>query len=121
MPKKIEWTESEMKRMFDLRELGCTYEEIGFELGVNRSTIYRMINPEYHKEYYKNNKEKIKSNVKEYNEANKEKKKKYYEANKEVINQQKKDKYHMNKEVINKKRREKYAAKKRLSTRIEYK
>ena len=31
MPKKIEWTESEMKRMFDLRELGCTYEEIGFE------------------------------------------------------------------------------------------
>ena len=28
----MEWTESEMKRMFDLRELGSTYKEIGFEL-----------------------------------------------------------------------------------------
>lgn len=59
MPKKIEWTESEMKRMFDLRELGCTYEEIGFELGCHFTTISKYINSERYKKYYEANKEKL--------------------------------------------------------------
>ena len=104
----MEWTESEMKRMFDLRELGSTYKEIGFELGAHITTVWKYINSERYKKYLEANKEKLS-----------ELRKKYREANKEVINQQRKDKYHMNKEEINNKRREKYAAKKRLSTMID--
>lgn len=59
MTKRIEWTESEMKRMFDLRELGCTYEEIGFELGAGITTVWKYINSERYKKYYEANKEKL--------------------------------------------------------------
>lgn len=48
-----------MKRMFDLRELGCTYEEIGFELGCHFTTISKYINSERYKKYYEANKEKL--------------------------------------------------------------
>ena len=70
MAKKIEWTETEMKRMFDLRELGCTYKEIGFELGASCCTISKYINSERYKKYRENNKEKIAKRQKEYHEKN---------------------------------------------------
>ncbi len=73
MAKKMEWTESEMKRMFDLRELGSTYKEIGFELGASPYTISKYINSEHWKKYLEKNKEKISEKMKEYYESNKEK------------------------------------------------
>lgn len=92
---------------------------------------WREDNPDYNKEYRKNNKEKIGDMNKHYRENNKETiaeyKKIYYENNKEAINEYhkqwyeknkkeqselKKQKYENNKEAINARRRELYQAKK---------
>ncbi len=66
----------------------------------NNECVNKVIPGRTDKEYYEDNKEKIK----EYNEANKEKiairDKKYYEANKEKILLKKKEQYEANKEQI---------------------
>ena len=110
MPKKIEWTESEMKRMFDLRELGCTYEEIGFELGAGITTVWKYINSERYKKYLETNKQKLLAKSKEYYELNKEKiankKKEYNESNKDKMLAYLKEYREANKEKIKEKRKE---------------
>ena len=66
------------------------------------SKEYYKNNKEHYKEYYENNKEKIKENSKEYKENNKEKikeyYKEYYENNKEKIKEYSKEYYENNKE-----------------------
>jgi len=72
---------------------------------------YREENKDKFKEYYETNKQQILEQKKEYYEINKDiirdKEKQYRENNKDTIKQRKKDYYEKNKEVINQKIREK--------------
>ena len=128
--KKDIFTEAQLKIMRNLRELGCTYEEIGFELGVNRKTISRTLNPKIKEreiQYYYKNKEiilekkkvyalnhinSIKEQHLKYREANKEKlctrRKELYEINREQRKNTQNKYYHANKELINQQRKDKY-------------
>ena len=58
------------------------------------------LDPEYSKQWYEANKEKMKEKMKEYYEVNKEKKKEYNETNKEKIKQYMKQYNEINKEKI---------------------
>ena len=58
---------------------------------------------EYYEEYYEANKEELKEKQKEYYEVNKEKKKEYNEVNKEKRKQQMKEYYETNKEELKEK------------------
>ena len=58
------------------------------------------LDPEYSKQYYKENKEKINEKVKEYYKDNKDKAKKYYEAHKEELKEKQKEYNEVNKEKI---------------------
>ena len=128
--KKNIFTEAQLKRMRNLRELGCTYEEIGFELGVNRKTISRILNhkiKERETKWYQENRDTILEKKKiyalnhidtikeqhlKYRESNKQKlcirRKELYEINKEQRKNTKNKYYHANKEVINQQRKDKY-------------
>ena len=68
------------------------------------STLNKVLPTQTKKEYYENNKEKIKQHTKEYRENNKEKikqhKKEYRENNKEKIKQHKKEYREINKEKL---------------------
>ena len=125
--KKDIFTEAQLKIMRNLRELGCTYEEIGFELGVNRKTISRTLNPKIKEreiQYYYKNKEiilekkkvyalnhsdEIKEQHQKYRFENKEKlcirRKELYEINREQRKNTQNKYYHANKELINQQRK----------------
>ena len=78
----------------------------------NNNCLNKCIPGRTFKEYYYNNKEKIKENKKEYYHKNKEKikenKKEYYDNNKEKIKENKKEYYDKNKEKIKESQKEYY-------------
>jgi hypothetical protein len=68
----------------------------------NNDCVNKVISGRTKKEYYIDNKDKMK----EYREANKDKMKEYYEANKEKISEKKKEYNEANKEKISEKKKE---------------
>ena len=76
-----------------------------------KSTLNRIIPTRTYKEWYEDNKEKIKENSKKYSQKNKEKiveyQKEYHKNNKEKIAEQNKEYYEDNKEKINERQRQK--------------
>ena len=77
----------------------------------NTECVNMVISTRTHREWYQDNKEKLKKHMKKYRENNKEKIKEYYENNKEKIKEyyennkeKKKEYYENNKEKINEKK-----------------
>ena len=77
-----------------------------------QTSLNKIIPTRTDKEYYEQNREKLREINKEYRENNKEKiseiKKEYRENNKEKISEKKKEYYEQNKDKINEKRNEKF-------------
>ena len=82
------------------------YNKQWYETNKEKMKEYREANKEKRKEYNKQYRESNKDKLKEYRESNKEKTKEYREANKEKIKQQMKEWYEANKEELKEKRKQ---------------
>jgi hypothetical protein len=111
----LEEYQCENKNQAELRER-YYIELLQSTLNTNRPAITRQEKLERQKEYYDENKERIKEERHKYYEANKEKFREWYEANKEANKEERREKFKEYYEANKKKIREcqkEYQAKKR--------